>query len=88
MVDLLHQSAVATPMKSSGGVLVIHPFSFALFCCKTTLVVFDSHAHGLFGALIARVPVARGEEYLNYFFAQKYEQLHFDGNSGANVAGH
>ena len=55
MVDLLHQSAMATPTKRSGGVLLVHTMSFALFCCETTLALFDSHGHGSLGALIARV---------------------------------
>ncbi len=88
LVDLLHQSAMATPVKRSGGVLVVHPFSFALFCCETTLVVFDSHSHGRLGALIARVPVTAADAYLRYFFRHHYHQLRFDEDSGTNVAGH
>ena len=68
MVDLLHQSAMATPTKRSGGVLVVHPMSFALFCSETTLTLFDSHAHGSLGALIARVPVVQSRAYLQHFF--------------------
>lgn len=88
MVDLLHQSAVATPLKRSGGVFIVHPYSFAFFCTDTTLVVFDSHAHGVSGALIARVPVAQAATYLTHFFGHHYRQLQFNKDSGANVAGH
>ena len=44
----------------AAGVLIIQSYSFAVTVTKSSLVRFDSHAHGLRGALFAVVPCSDG----------------------------
>lgn len=71
----------------AGGVFICTPYSFVLCSIPDVFVVFDSHAHGNHGALLAEVPLSDGAAYLEYFFAAHYAHLHFDASAPANVMG-
>ena len=55
-------------MKTSGGVLVVHPFSFAVCYDDGQIILSDSHSHGRQGGLLAVVPVAQFQSYMWDFF--------------------
>ena len=67
LVNLMQQTSRTSARGRSGGVLVITPYSFGLVSDQTTFVLFDSHAHGNEGALVACVPVAQACTYLQFF---------------------
>ena len=88
MLDLMHQSASAATTKMSGDVLVIEPYSFAVVCIDVSFLLFDSHAHGLLGALVAQVPVRCAAAYVESFFERHYEHLCFHAESNVSKVGH
>ena len=88
MVEVLQYTSTAAATNRSGGVLVVTPFSSGLVCDRLTVLVFDSHAHGQNGALLARVPVPQASAYMKYFFSKHYNQLCFSTEHGDRNAGH
>ena len=61
-------TAAATDVKTSGGVLVVHPFLFAVCYDDGQIILSDSHSHGRQGGLLAVVPVAQFQSYMSHFF--------------------
>ena len=88
MLDLMHQLASASVTKMSGGVLVIEPYLFAVVCTDALFLLFDSHAHGLLGALVAQVPVRCAAAYVESFFERHYEHLCFHAESNVSKVDH
>ena len=58
IVDFLTNCAREASTGMVGGILVIHQVSFAVVCHLDTIILFDSHSHGMQGALLAEVPCA------------------------------
>ena len=60
----------------------------ALDGSSQSVIVFDSHAHGTAGALLAKVDVVNASSYLEAFFAKYYPQTKFHPQIGPNLAAH
>ena len=74
--------------EARGGIFVINPVSFGMCCHRGQFILFDSHAHGNAGALLAVVPSTQAVEYLQFFFSHHYAFLSFNVDSGNNLAAH
>ena len=71
----------------AAGVLIIQPYSFAVAVIESSFILFDSHAHGLRGALLAVVPCSDGTAYLKQFFQKYYQSsLKFAGSVPGKIA--
>ena len=87
MVELMSSQASTSDSSLFGGVFVLTPYSFAMLCDHDQFVLFDSHCHGLFGALLSVVPFENAVTYLQHFFSHHYPTLRFDAQSQI-LAGH
>ena len=70
-------SAAAANNQSTGGVYVLHPYSFSIYHRASSIILVDSHCHEVQGALIAVVPVLEFQCYFRYFWAKHYSHLRF-----------
>ena len=87
-MNVLHDTAVASS-GVAGGVIVVHPFSFAIIYTSKTFPFFDSHAHDDQGALFSKVPIESAGKYLEYFFSVHYHsRINFNERSGAQHVAH
>ena len=87
-MNVLHDTAVASS-GVAGGVIVVHPFSFAIIYTSKTFPFFDSHAHDDQGALFSKVPIESAGKYLKYFFSVHYHsRINFNERSGAQHVAH
>ncbi|XP_062507782.1 uncharacterized protein LOC134184175 isoform X2 [Corticium candelabrum] len=78
--DNLQSQAECNVNGRSAGVLVIHPFSFAVAVDRGLTVFFDSHSHGENGALLAIVSFADSKAYFEKFLNTYYAFLKYDGS--------
>ena len=50
--DMSEQSSFS-PEWVFGGIFVVTPYSFSMFCMRGDFILLNSHSHGRFGALLA-----------------------------------
>ena len=81
-------TAAATDVKTSGGVLVVHPFSFAVCYDDGQIILSDSHSHGRQDSLFAVVPVAQFQSYMWHLFMSFSSDLHFCDSVGHDKIAH
>ena len=75
--------------EARGGIFVVNPVSFGMCCHQGKFILFDRHAQGNAGALLAVVPSTQAVEYLSSsFFSHPYPFLSFNVDSGNNLAAH
>ena len=63
MVTVMSEQSLTSDQGVFGGIFVLTPYSFSKCCMQDKFVLFDSHSHGTFGALLAVVPFARAVDY-------------------------
>ena len=63
MVTVMSEQSLTSDQGVFGGIFVLTPHSFSKCCMQDKFVLFDSHSHGTFGALLAVVPFARAVDY-------------------------
>ena len=71
-----------------GGVLVIEPYSFGVVCTDASCLLFNSHAHGLHGALVAQVPIRCASPDVESFIERHYDHLCCHAESNVSKVGH
>lgn len=77
LVEDLSLQAQAAPFAGACSIFITTPFSFSFCCYKDRFILFDSHSHGVAGALIADVPLNKARAYIEYFFATHYAHAQF-----------
>ena len=78
MLTVMSEQSSTSPEGVFGGIFVVTPYSFSMCCMRGDFILFDSHSHGRFGALLAVLPQARAVQYLKFFFDSHYPRLFFN----------
>ena len=79
IVGTLVEEAARNEDAHSAGVLIVQPYSFAVFLKDSLFILFDRHGHGNKGALLSVIPSSDATGYLEYFLKTYYSMLQFDG---------